>query len=350
MSRAYDVAVVGGGPSGSVSAAHCAKAGLRVVLLEKATFPRDKICGDCLNPRCWEIFDRLDISDAIRALPHAPIQSVEFIGIQRAPLSIPFPGSGEIAVRRALLDDLLLRHAIECGVEVRQNALVQSVHTGWALQTSVGEIAAKTLIAADGRNSTIARALRLFPKAQKDRIGLQTHVPLPAGFESKVVLRFLSDGYCGLAPIGENLLNVCLVARPDRMKNLRAWAEREFRCEKDQTWRSITPLRRRPVAPAHPRLFFVGDAARVVEPFTGEGIFYALATAELAARCIVENRPLSSYAKEHAALYRGRLWINHLAREAVLHPRIATFALELFRHRPAGLRFLTAKVASPSAA
>jgi len=108
------------------------------------------------------------------------------------------------------------------------------------------------------------------------------------------------------------------------------------------------PLTREPISPGQPSLFLVGDAARVVEPFTGEGIYYGLASGELAAKAIILQRESGSaeavaiaYAAAHAQLYRGRLWINRLARSAVLSPRIAS---GLLGFAPAILRSLSAKI------
>ncbi len=62
MDEFFDLIIVGGGPAGAVSALLTARAGARVLLLERAVFPRDKVCGDCLNPECWDVFDRLGLS------------------------------------------------------------------------------------------------------------------------------------------------------------------------------------------------------------------------------------------------------------------------------------------------
>jgi flavin-dependent dehydrogenase len=98
-------------------------------------------------------------------------------------------------------------------------------------------------------------------------------------------------------------------------------------------------------------LFLVGDAARVVEPFTGEGIYYALRSSELAAQAIVKAmsgecdvNPVTEYAEAHAAIYRGRLWVNQLSRAAVLAPRFASLFVHLARIQPSILRLLTAKI------
>src|SRR5438093_13213463 len=77
----FDVAIVGGGPAGSSCAAFCALAGLRALVLEREKFPREKVCGDCLNPSCWAVLSRLDLAKRVRALPQAKLERVEVIAI-----------------------------------------------------------------------------------------------------------------------------------------------------------------------------------------------------------------------------------------------------------------------------
>src|SRR5436305_12978225 len=77
----FDVAIVGGGPAGSSCAAFCALAGLQTIVLEREKFPREKVCGDCLNPSCWPVLERRDLAQHVRALPYAELDCVEFIGV-----------------------------------------------------------------------------------------------------------------------------------------------------------------------------------------------------------------------------------------------------------------------------
>ena len=158
-------------------------------------------------------------------------------------------------------------------------------------------------------------------------------------------MRFLPWGYSGLAAVGGGILNLCLVARPRDIDALKAWAIAHFQLPADQSWRTVTPLSRGALRPAHDGLLLVGDAARVVEPFTGEGIYYALATGELAARHLLSG-DLPGYARAHARLYRGRLWVNRLARAACLHPSLASLILRAARRWPRVLEWLTQKVAA----
>jgi geranylgeranyl reductase family protein len=356
----FDVIIAGGGPAGAACASFCAKRGLRVLVLERESFPREKVCGDCLNPGCWPVLERLGVRDQVAGLPHGCIECVEFIGINGKSVSIDLPRGrdAEISLKRSLFDDLLLNRAKESGATVRNSCTLTALHRMppdlWRAQTSAGEsFHAKIIVAADGRNSTVARLLNCGRAPQKDRVAMQTHLRLPRDFGNRIVLQFLPDGYSGQAPTGLDQLNVCLVSRAPRIGGLKNWAQRHFDIPPDHAWRTVTPLTRAPLPPAQDSAFFIGDAARVVEPFTGEGIFYALASGELAAGFIARRieRPgdasvVRQFIREHGALYRGRLWINRLARAAVLSPRIASAFVPLARMRPSLLRFLTSKVVS----
>src|SRR6266566_5865576 len=87
----FDVAIVGGGPAGSSCAAFCALAGLRTLVLEREKFPREKVCGDCLNPSCWPVLEHLCLAQQVRALPHSKLESVEFIGIDGHQVIVDLP-------------------------------------------------------------------------------------------------------------------------------------------------------------------------------------------------------------------------------------------------------------------
>jgi menaquinone-9 beta-reductase len=355
----FDVVIVGGGPAGSSCAAFCALAGLRTLILERERFPREKVCGDCLNPACWPVLRRLGIAERVRELPHGILNTVEFIAIGGRNIVVDLPSGekSEIAVKRSLFDDLLLRRADALGAHICEETTVSALskradNGGWRIETAGGKIfGAETLVGADGRNSTVARLCNLLPRPSRERVALQAHIRLPAAFGNRVVLQFLPDGYSGQAPVNHEELNLCLVSKPSDMPALRRWAERQFSLPRDHQWRTITPLTRAALAPAREKLFLVGDAARVVEPFTGEGIYYALRSGELAAQAIVKITrgkcdvdSITDYAKGHAAMYRGRLWVNQLSRAAVLTPRFASLFVHLARVQPSILRLLTAKI------
>jgi geranylgeranyl reductase family protein len=352
-----DVAIIGGGPGGAICAAFCATAGLRVIVIERERFPREKVCGDCLNPACWPVLGRLRVAERVRQLPHATLDFVQFIAIGGRSVRVRLPEGDdrEIAVKRSLFDELLLKRARELGAVLREGITATAIsrhhQRRWLVRAGDDEIETRFVVAADGRNSTIARLLGVLPRVAKERVALQAHIPLPRRFANRVVLQLLPDGYSGQAPVNETELNLCLVGRAATLPRLREWAATEFELPLDQPWRTITPLTRDAISPEYSGVFFVGDAARVVEPFTGEGIFYAIRSGELAAQAISEiangaseTTTVQKYLREHAGIYRGRLWINYLSRAAVLSPRFASAFLKVARFQPAILRALTAKI------
>jgi flavin-dependent dehydrogenase len=379
----FDVAIVGGGPAGSSCAAFCALAGLRTLVIEREKFPREKVCGDCLNPSCWAVLEHLGVAQRVRDLPHSKLDSVEFIAIDghRVVVDLPTGHNCEVSVKRSLFDDLLLTRARDLGADVREGTTVTALanSTGekisshgplarpdfdalerrgyscaWNIETDGGEtFVARILIGADGRNSTVARLRNLLPRPARERVALQAHIPLPRNFGRRIVLQFLPEGYSGQAPVNEIQLNLCLVGTPPTISRLRKWAERHFEITPDHPWRTITPLTRSPVPCARENLLFIGDAARVVEPFTGEGIYYALRSGELAADAITKivrgkdrQSALREFTRACAQMYRGRLWINRLARSAVVWPRVGSFFVQAARIDRSILKFLTAKIVS----
>ena len=369
----FDVAIVGGGPAGSSCAAFCALAGLRALVIEREKFPREKVCGDCLNPSCWAVLEHLSVAQRVRDLPHSKLDSVELIAIDghNVVVDLPTGDNCELSVKRSLFDDLLLTRARDVGADVREGTTVTTLANSnpdldapqgrgyscaWNIETDGGEtFVARILIGADGRNSTVARLRNLLPRPARERVALQAHIPLPRNFGRRVILQFLPEGYSGQAPVNETQLNLCLVGTPPTISRLRKWAERHFEITPDQPWRTITPLTRSPVPCARENLLFIGDAARVVEPFTGEGIYYALRSGELAADAITKivrgkdrQSTLREFTRASAQMYRGRLWINRLARGAVLWPRVGSLFVRAARIEPAILKLLTAKIVSRS--
>ena len=349
----WDVTVIGGGPAGSAAAAFTARAGLRTLLIDRAIFPREKVCGDCLNPGCWEVFDQLGVAAEIAALPSAHLQWVAFSNIRGRRIEHRFLSAGppETGIRRSVLDHALVQNAKKFGAEIYQGEPVTGVERGWVVKTAQRQIRTKFLIAADGRNSSVARFLGSFPRTRTDRVACQTY--FPAERPSHIALELNRLGYMGMGTVGQGAVNLCIVARPKQIEALRRSISERFGLPPEQHWNTVAPLSRRPVQTDDQTLFYVGDAARVVEPFTGEGIFYALKSGALAAESIIESfrsgpRFRHRYAERHRQLYSGRLWINQLARLSVLHPGISSTCLEVLRFWPWPLEHLTQRVVGMS--
>lgn len=357
----FDLVITGAGPAGTACAITAAQAGWRVALVERAVFPRHKVCGDCLNPSVWPVLEALGAAGTVQTLEHAPLRQVRFCQTMGRTLTVPLPEGAARAVNRGAFDQALLQAALAAGVVLFAGSPVTAVtrprQAGglWRLGTAAAqEIEARVLVAADGRNSTTCRLLGLTPpaplRASSRRVALQCHLPLDPAWQNTVSLELTPWGYGGMAPIGSSRMNVCLVTTPPQLEAARQGLTQKLRLCAEPEWHSLTPLERTDLPPAPwPGCFLAGDAARVTEPFTGEGIYYALASGRLAAEAAgrhLRHDPGAAGAYQYAwqLLYRRRLWINRLTKAAVTHRAFGHGLLGLGMCFPALLQRLTSSV------
>jgi len=367
--KIFDLIVIGAGPAGSTCATLCADAGQRVLLLEASRFPRDKVCGDCLNPASWPVLERLALTERVRGLPSTSPEKIRFSVASAGSREIPIPASkiasSELVVRRRDLDELLADRAVEAGALFQDGSPVTALHraagfpgtpAGWEVITSSGDrLLGKLIVAADGRNSVTARFLGMHAaRSHNGRIGIQNHIPHPPGYDGSLEMRIYRHGYGGLADLGNGLANLCLVANAGEMKELRKEAEIHYGLSPACAWRSITPISRAKARHvARDGVFLCGDAARVVEPFTGEGISYALRSGALLADILNSCKSGSKmelklreelYRKAHRDLYRNGLFVNRLTCLLSEHPKFAHTLSPMLLKYPWALSFLTSKV------
>jgi flavin-dependent dehydrogenase len=357
----FDVIVVGGGPGGATAAALCTQRGFRVAIFEHARFPRQKVCGDVINPNCWPILEKIGAAETIRALPHHKIEAASFAATVGGVVNIPTP-RGATAIRRSLFDQALLEHARTCGVEVFEDQTVHEITPAKQVVTSLGRYRAKTaIIGADGRHSVTARSTglaRTSPRSAR-HIAFQAHFCAPQTLDDRVQLHLFRGGYCGIVRVDAERANLCIVTdrRGAQLHNdceaLFAYTVSQnphFRNlgidpEPLESLHSIHPLQRPMNIPARNGIFLVGDALQVMEPFTGQGILFALRTAEIAVEAICSPaRPERNYAVDITALYRRRGRTNEWLRRVMYHERAARTVIPLVRRLPGLARWLADNV------
>lgn len=314
----YDVVVVGGSVAGAAAAAFLARRGRSVLVLEKSNFPRDKACGEGVLPHGAEVLRRLGVT-----LPGAvPIRGLRYrLGART--LDVPFDRPG-LAVRRRLLDDVLLRHAQACGAVVRRE-----------LVRSVRDLPGRILIGADGANSLFHRAFGLHVTRTCRRVGFTMHW---ADFEcerDRVEVVLFGRGEVYIAPVDSGLTLVAVLAerslglRPEDLAPLlRRLLPDRMRCATlVAPVLASAPLSTRvePIAGDHWML--VGDSAGRLDPVTGQGISLALVAAGIAAEAAdaaLDGRDtLSTYVRRVIPLRRRLETITNLVLFAARRPWLA---------------------------
>ena len=343
MAEKYDVIVVGAGPAGSLASLILARAGKKVLLLDKASFPRHKVCGDCLNPRVWEIWKRYHLVDSFKTLPQHTLEGIRIEHDSQTLLRRNFESLKEpyISVDREIFDAWLVQEAMKSGVEFLHETRVQTVHFSGKVETSVGDFQAEWVLGADGRNSVVARNAGLMAPLQNcRRVGWQAHMEI-ANLDSDLHLRFFSEGYSGLSRIHDNKANLWMVLDSKVSGIPQKIANRYFPNLPALVWHSITPVTRKPSHLGKGTIWLIGDAARVVEPFTGEGVYFALLSAELAVKSIlnvkrVEERAgaLLSYQREHDLLCHSQIKPGMILRWLLRSPERAYRWIPWIRYFP----------------
>ncbi|MEP7116466.1 MAG: NAD(P)/FAD-dependent oxidoreductase [Acidobacteriota bacterium] len=303
-----DVVVVGAGPAGALAALVLARQGVRVRLVDRARFPRPKLCGDSLNPGALAVLARhLDLR-ALTALGQ-PIHGMRLSGPGGAMVCGRYPaGIAGLSITRARLDAWLVAEAVRAGAQFDQGASVRAVATcgagvtGVVLRTASGDrhLPARLVIGADGRGSVVARqfALATAP-AQPRRWALGVYAHGVAGVDATCgEMHVRAGSYLGIAPVVDGLTNVCLVVPYQRAQHdVRApWSSIAAAVAADRLLAprfigatpATTPMVLGPMAvdvslPGHEGVLLAGDAAGFIDPMTGDGMRLALYGGQLAA-------------------------------------------------------------------
>ena len=336
--------MIGAGPAGAMAAALLARQRARVLLVDRASFPRFKVCGCCISAPALAILDAAGMGDLCRRAGAVPLHAIK-VGVPRRAASLELPPG--VALSRSVFDSLLIERARDAGAVFLSQTLatVQRCDEAWRsveLDDGTGTVKtrAPVVLAADGLvgrslagtdlPSRVAANARLGAAAialSDERFYCDGAIHMACGRGGYVGLARLEDGRLniaaaldsrfvahsgGLGPAAERIVLGSGWPPVDRMATL--------------AWKGTAKLTRHRPMPAAPRLFVLGDAASYVEPFTGEGIAWALASAvsvqplALAATKQWHDDLAAQWKRRHNQMVAGRQRLCRAVAGAVRRP------------------------------
>ncbi len=376
MRDRYDVVVIGAGPAGSVSAYTAATQGLDVLLLDKARFPRFKVCGCCLNARALRTLEGLGLGGLPAELG---ARSLTRLHVHAPGRRASFALSGSVSVSRQRFDAALARRAEQAGAQFADGT---AATMGPAERTSrrvdlrlpdgeARRIQAGVVLVADGLAGTALRGHRELAGrvAWNSRMGAGTIVDhVPPGYEdAAVTLACGRGGYVGTVRLERGQLDVAAALDRDYVRSaggpgravenlLNATGLPPIPGLDGCSWRGTPALTRQRPAIAGERFFVLGDAAGYVEPFTGEGIAWAIDGAAAVSEWIrVASRAwdaslAQSWTRCHRALVRRRQWGCRVVAGVLRRPRLARTLIGMCGRAPGLALPLVRRLTQPSPA
>jgi flavin-dependent dehydrogenase len=383
-----DVLIIGAGPAGSVAGTILARAGARVRIVDRATFPRDKLCGDTINPGTLSRLRSLGLANGIdqRSLR---VDGMQVTGGDGRTIQGRYPrGLSGRALTRRELDWLLLQQATTAGCQFEPGVAVRRALVGdrqgppSVAGAVVGcgrrelSMPARVTIAADGRHSTIAFGLGLArhpPRPRRWAIGAYFENFLPGGVSQLTVgeMHVRQGHYIGVAPVPGPLTNVCLVkpsfAGDVALRDPAAALTSTLACDPMLRERAAgarligSPIVLGPLAVdvrdvAIDGLLLAGDAAGFIDPMTGDGLRFAICGGELAAGAALRSLACgwpgvhASLAAERRRAFGGKWRFNRALRALVASPRAIGVASIGVRIAPSMLHAVIARAGDCSAA
>jgi flavin-dependent dehydrogenase len=382
MRNDYDAIIIGGGPAGVATATHLARHGFATLLLDRAEFPRNKPCGEFYSPPVRGLLSSLGAYDAVAAagISGLPAATLHIAGRHCAgrfdEARHPWAKAGGFSIERRILDAILWKNAVQSGADARSNIALRSLlrnDSGRIVgaHTDAGDFHARIVIGADGGRSRVAREMGVVrPIARLQKIAIVSHFQCapeerrpenssPA-IEMHVGVLPNRSGVmvCGVGGTRYGARNITLTMPESEARRVAALGAEGYVQEAlatlfpsvAESLRGATFLRaqtcgtfgHRTITPIAEGALLVGDAANFIDPFTGEGVYFALRGAELAAETLVKAlrsnnvsaRSLSPYAEQRRRELTPKYAVCDLVERAIHSPNFMAWAAPRLERRP----------------
>jgi len=354
--QGFDLIIVGAGPAGSAAALYAGRLGLKTLLLEKEKFPRDKICGDAISGKSMDILKDLGLFEKALQLPSAQVHSVTFGSPDLTTVNIPFRPSQKsnqptgLVVRRLVFDRFMFSEASEVAEQVYEefevngliieNGCVIGVKGQHRPTQREDVFYGKIIIGADGFNSVVGRGLGLYKHDPEHWVvALRQYYRGVGGLDKQIELHFIDEvipGYFWIFPVDDHKANVGIGMLHASMKKHGIDLKKALQAAVNSSqfkerFSAAEPLEEPrgwnlPVGSTHrpnygDGFLLLGDAAGLIDPFTGEGIGNALFSAKIAAQTAAAAIQAGDVSAAFLARYDNELW-NTLGPELALSSKL----------------------------
>ncbi|WCO01761.1 NAD(P)/FAD-dependent oxidoreductase [Psychroserpens ponticola] len=360
----FDVIIVGGGLAGLSSAIHLSNADLSVLVIEKNSYPKHKVCGEYISNEVLPYLQFLDID--VFKLGAKRIDKFQ-LSTTKSKLISSRLSLGGFGISRFCLDHTLAMKAVQVGSEIIQDSVedIQFFNDEFSVQTKNDKLfKAKIVIGAYGKRSNLDIKLnRKFIKRKSPYLAVKTHVK--GNFPDDVVaLHNFEGGYCGVSKVENNSINLCYITNLDAFKAYKDMDEFQHKVVFKNTFlktvfSSSNPVFDEPLTisqisfdskkPIENHILMCGDTAALIHPLSGNGMSMAIRSAQIASILIIkyfnsktyDREALEKqYLREWNTAFKWRLKTGHIIADLFNQPKLSEVLMQILKWFPGILPFI----------